>query len=228
MLLAAGRGERMRPLTDVTPKPLLPVGGKPLIQWNVERLVEAGFRDIVINHAYLGSQIEAVLGDGSKFGARLLYSPEVEALETAGGVANALPLLGEGPTLVVSADIYTDFDFRSLAPRLAQMAEPENAVLAHLVMTPNPDHHPLGDFVLEKGRLRMDGAPRLNFGNIGIYHPRLFDTVPRGAKAGLGKLFREAIAQDRVTGERYDGFWVNVGTPAQLTWLDEFLKRKAG
>ncbi len=226
MILAAGRGERMQPLTDHTPKPLLAAGGKPLIQWNIERLAAAGFTDIVINHAHLGSMIEFALGDGDRFGVRIRYSREVSALETAGGIAYALPLLGNIPFLAVSADIYSEYDFSRLRQVIERMNTPDSSVLAHLVMTPNPDHHPRGDFVLADGLLRLDGGPRLNFGNIGVYHPRLFAGVQRGAKARLGDLFQEAIARGQVTGEYYDGRWVNVGTPEQLAALDALLTKR--
>lgn len=161
MILAAGRGERMRPLTDHTPKPLLKVGGKPLIAWHLKRLAAAGFQDIVINHAHLGEQIESALGDGSQWGVRIQYSPEKIALETAGGIANALPLLGNAPFLVVNGDVYTDIDFGTL-----KLVPPN---LAHLVMVNNPPQHAAGDFALSSGKLSADGTEKLTFSGIGIY-----------------------------------------------------------
>lgn len=217
MILAAGRGERMRPLTDHTPKPLLPVGGKPLIAWHLERLAHAGFHDIVINHAHLGAQLEAALGDGSRFGVHIAYSPEGEALETAGGIANALPLLGDQPFLVVNGDIYTDYDFAHIA------LQPMGGVAAHLVLVDNPPQHVQGDFFLEDGRLVEDGALRLTFSGIGIYHPSLFAGIAAGSKARLAPLLHAAIREGRATAEHYLGDWVDVGTPDRLHALDQRL-----
>lgn len=217
MILAAGRGERMRPLTDHTPKPLLPVGGKPLIVWHIERLAAAGFRDLVINHAHLGDQIEAVLGDGSLFGVHIAYSAEAEALETAGGIANAMPLLGDAPFLVVNGDVYCDFDFS----RVGQ--QPMDGVVAHLVLVDNPPQHPQGDFALEHGKLAEAGAEQLTFSGIGIYRPELFAGVVRGSKAKLAPLLRAEIAQGRISAEHYRGHWVDVGTPERLQALDKVL-----
>lgn len=218
MILAAGRGERMRPLTDHTPKPLLPVGGKPLIVWHIERLAAAGFRELVINHAHLGQQLEATLGDGSHFGVQIRYSPEGEALETAGGIANALPLLGEAPFLVVNGDVFCDFDF-SEATR-----QPMDGVVAHLVLVDNPPQHPVGDFVLSAGKLVDTDAARLTFSGIGIYRPELFAGVPCGSKAKLAPLLRAEIPQGRVSAEHYRGRWVDVGTPERLQALNEELR----
>ena len=217
MILAAGRGERMRPLTDYTPKPLLSVGGKPLIVWHIERLAAAGFREIIINHAHLGAQIETALGDGRQFGVRIQYSPEGEALETAGGIANALPLLGEAPFLVVNGDVYCDYDFSGVA------RQPMDGVVAHLVLVDNPPQHPAGDFVLSEGKLVEADAPRLTFSGIGIYCPALFAGVPRGSKAKLAPLLRAEIPPGRVSAEHYRGRWVDVGTPERLQALDEEL-----
>jgi MurNAc alpha-1-phosphate uridylyltransferase len=214
MILAAGRGERMRPLTDRTPKPLLPVAGKPLIVWHLERLAKAGYRDIVINHAHLGDQIEALLDDGSAWGVTIRYSEEPPgALETAGGIANALPLLGEAPFLVVNGDIWCDLDFATL-PKLADKD------LAHLLLVPNPPHHPNGDFDLHDGRVR-GVPPRLTFSGVGIYRPELFASLERGKAAKLAPLLREAMAANRVTGHIHTGNWVDVGTPERLAALDE-------
>ena len=165
MLLAAGRGVRMRPLTDHTPKPLLQVGGKPLIVWHIDNLVRAGMREIVINHAHLGMQIEEMLGNGSRYGAHIRYSPEAHALETAGGIANAMPLLGEGPFAVINGDIYCDYDFARLSARADSMQSGGDS--AHLVMVSNPAQHPEGDFGLQQQRV-TDSAPRLTFSGIGI------------------------------------------------------------
>lgn len=217
MILAAGRGERMRPLTDHTPKPLLPAGGKPLIVWHIERLARAGFRELVINHAHLGKQIEQALGDGSRFGVRIAYSHEGEALETAGGIAKALPLLGEQPFLVVNGDVYTDYDFSLLRH------QPEESVVAHLVLVDNPPQHAKGDFYLENGRLAEQGAVRLTFSGIGVYRPELFSSVTPGSKAKLAPLLHDAVAAQRATAEHYRGDWVDVGTPERLQALDHKL-----
>jgi MurNAc alpha-1-phosphate uridylyltransferase len=214
MILAAGRGERMRPLTDHTPKPLLLVGGKPLIVWHIERLARTGFRELVINHAHLGRQIESALGDGSRFGISITYSDEGEALETAGGIAKALPMLGEEPFLVVNGDVYTDYDFGRLA------AQPMGGVVAHLVLVDNPPQHAQGDFHLENGRLVGRGALRLTFSGIGVYRPELFASVVPGSQAKLAPLLHAAIAQQRATAEHYRGDWVDVGTPERLHALD--------
>ncbi|WP_186039174.1 N-acetylmuramate alpha-1-phosphate uridylyltransferase MurU [Burkholderia gladioli] len=234
MIFAAGRGERMRPLTDLRPKPLLEVGGKPLIVWQIERLAAAGFERIVINHAWLGEQIEAALGDGSRWGVRLRYSPEGEALETAGGIAQALPLLageeGHGgvrsPVFVaVSGDVFCEFDYASLRERAAAMAAQATPGM-HLVMVPNPPFHPAGDFALEDdGRLALDGAAaRFTFGNIGLYDLRMFADLPRGTRRALTPYYRDTIAAGRASGELYEGIWENVGTPAQLGALDARLR----
>ena len=215
MILAAGRGERMRPLTDRTPKPLLPVAGKPLILWHLERLARAGFREIIINHAHLGDQIEALLGEGSAWGVRILYSAEPPgALETAGGIANALPLLGEQPFLVVNGDIFCDWDF-------ARARVPDG--LAHLVLVDNPAHHPAGDFTLADGTVGAGQAP-LTFSGIGVYRPGLFAAVPRGTPAKLAPLLHTAIEAGGVSGERHAGRWVDVGTPERLASLDIALR----
>ena len=218
MILAAGRGERMRPLTDRMPKPLLPVAGKPLIVWHLERLARAGIRDIVINHAHLPDQIEGLLDDGAAWGVAIRYSAEPPgALETAGGIANALPMLtnelGDEPFLVVNGDIWCDLDFATL-PQLATND------LAHLVLAPNPPHHPDGDFELRDGRV-LGVPPRLTFAGIGLYRPELFAAVERGKPAKLAPLLREAMAADRVSGQIHTGRWVDVGTPERLAALDE-------
>jgi len=225
MILAAGRGERMRPLTDHTPKPLLQAGGKPLIVWHIERLVGAGITELVINHAHLGAQIERVLGDGRQFGATIRYSDEGTALETAGGIAFALPLLGDEPFAVVNGDIYCDFDFSHLPARAAAMATSAN--MAHLVLVDNPEHNLKGDFGLHDGRVSNSVlSPQhsaLTFSGIGLYQPALFAHIPRGTKAPLAPLLREQIALGKVSGEHHQGIWVDVGTPQRLDELDKQL-----
>jgi MurNAc alpha-1-phosphate uridylyltransferase len=231
MILAAGRGERMRPLTDHTPKPLLKVGGKPLIVWHIERLAQAGFTEIVINHAHLGQQIEDALGDGKQWGVRIQYSPEKVALETAGGIANALPLLGKEPFLVVNGDVFTDIDFiqlhnLSLLARRRQRAEGEGSSLknlAHLVLINNPPQHPNGDFAIDNGLLKNTGEVMLTFSGVGVYHPDLFAGIKRGEPAKLAPLLRQAIAQTRATAEPFQGVWHDIGTPERLQSLDEIL-----
>jgi len=223
MILAAGRGERMRPLTDTTPKPLLAVGGKPLIAWHIEALVRAGIADIVINHSHLGHLIEAALADGARFGARIRYSYEPEALETAGGIANALPLLGTAPFLVINGDIASDYDFAALFPAAERMEA--RGVLAHLVLVPNPPHHPQGDFALRAGMVREDGEPRLTFSGIGVYRPEFFAGIARGAKVKLAPLLSDAMRAGQVSGESFAGRWMDVGTPERLARLDAELGR---
>jgi MurNAc alpha-1-phosphate uridylyltransferase len=218
MILAAGRGERMRPLTDRTPKPLLPVAGRPLIVWHLERLARAGVKDIVINHAHLPDQIEALLDDGSAWGLAIRYSPEPPgALETAGGIRNALPLLGEDPFLVVNGDIYCELDFAAL-PSLAE------GDLAHLVLVPNPPQHPGGDFALADGRVLADGPARLTFAGIGLYRPALFAGLAAGEPAKLAPLLRRAMIGGKVSGEAFAGRWTDVGTPERLAELDDTLR----
>lgn len=217
MILAAGRGERMRPLTDRIPKPLLHAGGKALIAWHLERLAAAGVGEVVINHAHLGSQIEAALGSGAGFGLHIRYSPEDEALETAGGIAQALPLLGPDPFLVINGDIHCDLP---LAPLLALAPR-----LAHLVLVDNPGHHPGGDFALVSGLARSSGEPRLTFSGIGVYRPALFADVVRGTKARLAPLLVDAMGREAVSAEWFRGFWTDVGTPDRLADLDAHLRR---
>jgi len=211
----------MRPLTDTVPKPLLPLGGKPLIGWHLEKLARTGFSPVVVNHAHLGHAIESALGDGGAYGIPIVYSPEAEALETAGGVANALPLLGDRPFLVVNGDIYCDYDFARLHPVLNAMAR-GGKDLAHLVLTDNPPHHPQGDFGLAAGRLTAR-APRLTFTGIGAYRPDFFAGVPCGGNAPLGPLIRQWAAAGRVSGEHYRGRWVDIGTPERLRALNRIL-----
>lgn len=217
MILAAGRGERMRPLTDHTPKPLLLVAGKPIIVHTISQLVTAGFTDIVINHAYLGEQIESALGDGHTLDASIRYSPEGnQALETAGGIINALPLLGDEPFLVVNGDIATDFDFASL--------KNSRVDLAHLVLVTNPEHHLQGDFGLNStGLVDEQAVEPLTFSGIGLYSPKLFHNLPAGSHK-LGPLLRQAIAKQRVSGQKFTGFWLDIGTPERLQALNHYHK----
>ena len=223
MILAAGRGERMRPLTDHTPKPLLSVGGKPLIMWHIEHLREAGFSEIVINHAHLGQMIEDTLGDGSAFGVRIRYSPEGSALETAGGIARALPLLGDAPFLVVNGDVFCDADFAGLR-RAAEELNPVRC--AHLLLVANPEHNPGGDFGLTPDGLVHEGeGERLTFSGLGAYHPALFAGLSPNAPAKLAPLLRAAMARNRVSGARLLGRWVDVGTPERLAWIDQLVSQ---
>ena len=221
MILAAGRGERMRPLTDHTPKPLLQAGGKPLIVWHIERLVRAGITDLVINHAHLGKQIEQALGDGSRFGATIRYSDERSALETAGGIAFALHLLGEEPFAVVNGDVYCDYDFSYLLQCATALANSEDR--AHLVLVDNPEHNLKGDFGLQGARI-TDTPPKFTFSGIGLYKPQLFAGIQRGTKAPLAPLLREQIIAGKVSGEHHRGVWVDVGTPQRLQELDQQLR----
>ncbi len=219
MILAAGRGERMRPLTDSVPKPLLTAGGKPLIVWLIEQLAAAGFRELVINHAHLGARLEAAIGDGTPWGVGIAWSREGEALETAGGIATALPLLGDAPFAAVNGDIHTDFDFARLRTALAADAD------AHLVLVDNPPHHPRGDFTLAGGRAGNAESPRLTFAGIGVYRPRLFAGVAPGTRAPLAPLLRAAADRGALAAERHGGTWTDVGTPERLAELDARLRR---
>ena len=224
MILAAGLGERMRPLTETRPKPLLRVGGKPLIVWQIERLVAAGFDDLVINVSHLAAEIEAALGDGTRYGARIRYSREPFPLEVAGGIATALSLLGDGVVPIVSADVYTDYDYAALRPRLAAMAATSEPPHLHMVMVPNPEYHPLGDFALADGRLVLEGAQRLTFGNVALYRTALFRELPRGEKVRMLPHYQSWIRRGWASGELYAGPWANIGTPAELDRLDSMLQ----
>ncbi len=233
MILAAGRGERMRPLTDTTPKPLLKVRGRPLIVWHILNLVRAGIKDIVINHAHLGHMFEQELGDGSKYGARIAYSPEETALETAGGIANALHLLGDAPFLVLSGDIYCPyFDFEQVkdvlpdTDVLGNRYTPEQRDSCWIYLTPNPFHNLKGDFALNMFTIANTGEKLWNFSNIGVYRPEMFSAIVPGQRAGLGKLIREYAERGLVGGELYEGDWVNVGTVEQLDELNAPLAAK--
>lgn len=229
MILAAGRGERMRPLTDHTPKPLLEVGGKPLIVHHIERLQAVGITDIVINHAWLGQSIEDYLGDGSQYGVQIQYSPEgAEGLETAGGIANALPLLGDYAFLVLNGDVWCDWN--PLEAVAHATAIDNGAAQAWLLMVDNPEHNPAGDFILgAQARLHPRDAYRtqqgpLTFAGIGIYHPSLFNGIEAGQKARLAPLLKFAMMTGQVVGQHYKGQWVDVGTPERLMLLDEQLR----
>lgn len=219
----------MRPLTDHTPKPLLPVGGKPLILWHLEKLAKAGFERIVINHAHLGDHIEELLGDGSAFGVELRYSREGEALETAGGIATALPLIDAEIFPVINGDVFCDFDFRRFAGIMTQMQN-ENT-LAHLLLVDNPPHHPQGDFVLDGNLVKDKDLPLppspFTFSGIGVYRRELFANIEAWKKAPLAPLLKAAMAQGKVTGEHYSGRWVDVGTVARLISLDNEITRQA-
>lgn len=213
----------MRPLSDATPKPLLRAGGKPLIVWQVEALAQAGVVHIVINVAHRGDELMAALGHGRAYGVRIEWSQEAEPLETAGGIATAMPLLPPGPALIVSGDIWTGFDYASLGERTLAIRHARAAPRVHLVMVPNPPYHAGGDFALADDRLTLDGPNRLTFGNIGVYDTALFRELPRGVKLRMLPLYREWIRAGLVSGERYDGPWANVGTPAELAALDATL-----
>ena len=217
MILAAGKGERLRPLTLHTPKPLVRVGGVPLIEHHLRALAAAGFTEIVINHAWLGQQIEDHLGDGSRFGVSIRYSPEGEPLETGGGIFKALPLLGDEPFAVVNGDIWTDYDFGALRQPLTG--------LAHLVLVDNPAHHPTGDFSLS-GKQVEDGVPggdTLTYSGIAVLHPELFKECAAGAFK-LAPLLRKAMAGGQVTGERLLGHWVDVGTHERLAEVESLIE----
>ncbi len=211
MILAAGRGERLRPLTDSIPKPLVEVGGKPLIEHHIQALAKAGFREIVINQGHLGDKLPLAMGDGSRWNITIHWSDEQpEALETGGGIYKALPLLSSSPFLVVNGDIWTDYPYSRLRAIKCDRA--------HLVMIPNPPQHPAGDFALHKARIRNDGENKLTFSGIGVYHPRLFDGCTAG-KFSVVPLLRSAMENHLVTGEEYRGGWADIGTPERLEAL---------
>lgn len=216
MILAAGKGERLRPLTLHTPKPLVRAGGQPLIEYHVRALAAAGFEELVINHAWLGQQIEDYLGDGARFGVRIAYSPEGEPLETGGGILHALPLLGEAPFLVVNGDVWTDYDFAALRRPLSG--------LAHLVLVDNPPHHPQGDFRLQAGQVRdaEAGSPALTYSGLALLDPALFVGCQPGAFK-LALLLRRAMADGLVSGEHFAGRWIDVGTHERLAEVERLL-----
>jgi len=222
-VLAAGRGERMRPLSDTLPKPLLPVAGRPLIVYHLEALARAGIHDVVVNLAWLGDRLRAALGDGGRYGVRIHYSDEgAEALETGGGIFNALPLLAPGSFVVVNGDTWTDFDFR----HLTLDPDVDADALARLVLVPNPDHHPQGDFGLDGDVVVEHATERATFSGFGVYRPELFTGVTAG-KFPLAPLLNRAIAAGRVRGELYRGEWWDVGSPARLHSLDIRLRARA-
>ena len=217
MMLAAGKGERLRPLTERIPKPLVEVAGKPLVVWHLERLAAAGFTDVVLNVSHLAEAIVERLGDGRRFGMALRYSREREPLETAGGIAAALPLLGAAPFLLVNADIYCEVDFAAVAAvRLAGR-------LAHLVLVPNPGHRAQGDFSLVDGAVGNEGEPRYTYAGVAVLSPQLVASVGPGEKAPLAPLLREAADRGLVSGELYRGLWQDVGTIERLRELESIL-----
>ena len=223
MILAAGRGERMRPLTDHVPKALLSVGGKPLIFWHLEKLASAGFKRVVVNHAHLGEQIEAAVGDGSRWQLSVLYSREPEALETAGGLRNAQPLLDSEAFAVVNADVFSDYAYTGLRRALSDLTP--NGNQAHLVMVDNPPHHPRGDFGIRNGQSVLNSQPLMTFGGLSAFRAQVFEQVPRGHKQALAPLLREQIALGKIGAEHYRGLWIDVGTPQRLAELDALLLR---
>ena len=216
MILAAGRGERLRPLTDRLPKALVPAGGKPLIAWHLERLARAGVKEAVINVSHLGEQIVEHVGDGARFGLRVAWSREAAALETAGGIANARALLGPAAFLLVNADVWCDCDFARLA------RHPLGADLAHLVLVPNPAHHPAGDFSLARARVGNSGS-RYTYAGIAVMSPALVDGVRPGEKARLAPLLRAAAERSLLSGELHQGAWVDTGTAERLAALEALL-----
>lgn len=209
MILAAGRGERMRPLTDFTPKPLLKIKGKALIEYHLEKLALAGFEKIVINHHWLGEQIETALGNGDKYGVKIKYSKEINILETGGGIVQALPLLGKEPFLVINGDIWCDLDFKKISLNINK--------LVHLFLVSNPEHNLKGDFGLENGFVINE--PQFTFSGIGIYHPNLFKDYEI-KRLPLAPILRKAMIEQNVTGEHFKGQWFDIGTPVRLEALE--------
>ena len=217
MILAAGRGERLRPLTDRLPKPLIEAGGKPLIGWHLERLAAAGCREVVVNVSHLGEKIVERLGDGAAYGLRIAFSRETQPLETAGGMAMARALLGPKPFLVVNGDVYCEVDFAQLLR--ATLGER----LAHLVLVPNPQHHPGGDFTLDGGKVGNAPSPRYTYAGVAVIAPQLFAGVEAGGKAQLAPLLRAAAEERRISGELFEGTWLDVGTIERLAALEAYL-----
>lgn len=219
MILAAGYGKRLRPITLSTPKPLVLVAGKPLITYHIERLAQAGFHELVINHGWLGEKIEQALGSGSNWGVNIQYSPEGEPLETGGGIVQALPMLGDMPFIVMNGDVYTDVELGSL--RLPE------GMLAHLVMVDNPDFHPEGDFCLRDGHLfekdKMPSGQNLTFSGVSVLSPRLFDGCQAGESFALAPLLVRAMKQDKVSGQYHKGFWTDAGSIVRLEALERYL-----
>lgn len=228
MILAAGRGERMRPLTDHTPKPLLTVGDYPLIVWHLKRLKQAGIHEVVINHAWLGQQIEAMLGNGANYGMHIRYSAEGgQGLETAGGIATALPLLGDQPFLVINGDVLTNINFQA-ASNIALSLDGQNK-LAHLWLVPNPKHHPNGDFNFDTHHslscTQSKQSVRVTFSGVGVYHPQLFAYTPPHQPAKLAPLLHTAIEKQQITGQLHTGLWLDVGTPERLAQANQLAKQ---
>jgi N-acetyl-alpha-D-muramate 1-phosphate uridylyltransferase len=224
-LLAAGRGERMRPLTDELPKPLLTIKNKSLLAWHLEALSAVGVRDVVINHAWLGKKIEDALGNGSQFGLNISYSPETSALETAGGIRKALPLLKPSDYfLVINGDVFSpNLPIEKLLDLASELRSMPNKPLAHLLMVPNPTQHPEGDFYIKGSQVAnepLDGAEKLTFSGIGLYHRDLFKDLELDAPIKLAPILREAMAKNKVSGEKYTGPWHDVGTPQRLQELN--------
>ncbi|NVK22482.1 MAG: nucleotidyltransferase family protein [Kangiellaceae bacterium] len=218
MILAAGRGERMRPLTDDRPKPLLKVNGKALIEWHIEALKDAGVKDILINTCWLGDMIPEYLGDGSYWGVNLTFSPEAKALETAGGIRHALDFFEGQPFVVVNGDVWSDIDFEPMVNKAEELMQKAQA---HLVLVPNPAHHPRGDFVLEKNLVKEKGEIRWTFSGIGLYQPKLFESLPQNQPYPLGPLLRQVMDYEQVTGEVFEGKWHDIGTPQRLQQLND-------
>ncbi|MCK7459609.1 N-acetylmuramate alpha-1-phosphate uridylyltransferase MurU [Idiomarina aminovorans] len=219
MILAAGRGSRMRPLTDNQPKPLLPVAGKPLLAYHLDKLAQAGVNEVIINHAWYGQQIENFVGDGSQWGLQVSFSVEPEGgLETAGGIIKALPLLGDEPFWVINGDTWTDWDYRDLPTHL------EDEQLAHLIMVDNPVHHPRGDFALDNGLLIHNGLENKTFSGMGLYRKELLQPYPEGKQA-LKRFFDRAIKQKQLTASCWGGHWTDVGTPERLHQLNQQLEK---
>ena len=221
MILAAGRGERMRPLTDHIPKPLLEVAGKPLIIWHLEKLAKANFEEVIINHAHLGGMIEAHVGDGSRWNLKVPYSREGSPLETAGGIKKALPLIGDQPFLVVNADIYTDFNFATIKNRNL------NDYKGHLVMVRNPKQHPDGDFFLQNNQIEREGKERLTFSGIAVYQPKICEDINLEPVAKLAPILKKLIDAECISGEAYQGLWFDIGTPERLNEVNLFLKEES-
>ena len=233
MILAAGRGERMRPLSDTTPKPLLEVRGVPLLVWQIRALARAGIREIAINVSHLANRLIDEVGDGRAYGVTIRWSRETEPLETAGGIATAMPLLPEGPAIIVSGDIWTTYDYARLLPLAAAMSRDRESARVHLVMVPNPTYHPRGDFQLVPdpsglARIETGPGPNVTYGNIGVYDTALFRELPRYVKFKLLPLLLDWIGAGRVSGELYAGAWENIGTPADLARLDAALAGASG
>lgn len=224
MILAAGRGERMRPLSDLLPKPLLSVGGKSLLHWQIQRLVASGVQEIIINHAWLGQSIEQALGTGENFSCQIRYSPEAPALETAGGISNALHHFDDAPFIVVSGDIYTEFDYSTLMKAVQNIRKGQ--IDAHLVLVNNPIFHPKGDMGLQNHLICPNAVPRFTYGNIGVFHPFLFKSLPKKEKRPLFPWLYRFAEAGRISGELFNGIWENIGTPEQLKTLDKNLSKQ--